>query len=825
MSFWQKYKNNKFIRESKEIITKLKEISLGSLSEEELNSQFKNCKDDNFDLLNALSYVIEKIKRKTGILVHENQIICAIAIFNGNIAEMPTGEGKTLSAIIASSLLFLKRRKVHIFTANEYLVERDSEYSKMILEEFGISIDSITQNTDFIDKKYKYDSDILYMTSREGCYNLLNQQFIKDIQDKINMQRDFAIIDEVDYILIEEARSPMSISSNKEDDTIKFIIVNDISHSMIIDTDFKINIQKQKIELLDKGFDKIEFLAKKYDLIKADESVYDNKNLYLIKLFENAIKAHHILKINKHYLIQDQKELLIVDEHSGRVLYGRKWSDGLQQAVEAKEGLVVSLETSSIARSTLQHFFNGYNNISGMTGTAINEMLEFKEIYGLNTLQIQSHRPLVRIDFSDTVYQTQNDSIEAAYKYIIEEHLKGRPILIGTLSVEMSEKMYLRITKDGYKAKILNAKNHKNESEIIQEAGVKGQITIATNMAGRGADITLGGDKKRIIEDFLNEGLSLSDATSGYNSLHDEVNNLGGLCIVGIERSHSKRLDNQLIGRSGRQGDNGTSRFFLSLEDDLIKAYGSQVHVYVKTIGLHIKNAGVSDKKVTGYIEQAQKSNENDHFNMRKEIIRYSQIVEEQSDIVSSLRNSILEINDLKDFNKFVKSIFVKVINDFNDDIHSVDGVFLIKNEEPESVEASIHGIFDINEEVLENLIEETYVSEKERFLVYGNYLYEKLESKQNLFIEYLNNTDLTLLTLYKKIALIVIDGIWADHLSNVDNIRKQTQFSNFSKNNPVQVFGEEVDDAFSKTIKQIFLDIAYSLLNFKPEDIKIKIE
>lgn len=825
MSFWQRYKNNKFIRESKNIILDLRKVDLSKLSDIELSLKFKSYKNENFDIVNAIACVLEKIKRKTGLSIHENQIICALAIFQGNIAEMPTGEGKTLSAIISSALLYLNNRKVHVFTANEYLVERDCLYAQSILSDFSINIDFINQTTSFIDKKTKYESNVLYITAREGCYNLLNQQFIKDLHDKFDMTRDFAIIDEVDYILIEEARSPMSISSNKEDDTMKFVIVNDMSHSLLMDEDFVLNVQKQKIELSDKGFDKIEFLSKKYDLVKDNESIYDDKNLYLIKLFENSLKAHYILKNNKHYLINESKELLVVDEHSGRVLYGRKWSDGLHQAVEAKEGLNISLETNSIARSTLQHFFKGYKNISGMTGTAFTEYLEFKEIYGLNVVQISANKPLVRVDKTDIVYQTQKESFEAAYTYIVEQHEKGCPVLVGTLSVDVSEKIYSMLIENGYKAQVLNAKNHKNESEIIQEAGMKGAITIATNMAGRGTDITLGGDKNRIIQEKVNEGLSFADALILYKALHDDVNDLGGLSIVGIERSHSRRLDNQLIGRSGRQGDNGSSMFFLSLEDDLIKAYGSQVHVYVKTIGLHIKNTGISDKKVTEYVKQSQKSNENDHFNMRKEIIRYSQIIEEQSDIVLDLRNTILELESVDKLNDFMNQAFVKVVNDCNEDVLSTEGVFLIRNEEPESVEAAIHGIFNITEEKLENLVKENYITEKERFNIYGDYLFNIFKSKQDLFNEYLNGTNLDLLSLYKKIALIVIDGIWCDHLSNVDNIRKQTQFSNFSKNNPVQVFGEEVDDAFAKTIRQIFLDISYSSFNVKPEDIKINID
>lgn len=821
MSFFQRIKNNNFIKEAKAFLSEAKKLDLSNISNQDLLSIVEDNRK-TFNLVDSAAVILEIIKRKTSLNLHDNQILCAYSLYKGKIAELATGEGKTLASILAIGLLNIKGKKVHVFTANEYLVERDFKYASYIFEDLNIKISYISQHTEFLDKKDRYNSDVLYMTAREACYNKLNQQFIKDPQEQFIDSYEHAIIDEVDYILIEEARSPMSISSNREEDVSKFIFINDMKHAFDIDVDFSVNLKRQKIDLTEKGFDKIEFLSKKYDLISEKESIYDDKNILLIKLFENALKAEHITKKDKHYLVQNN-EILIVDENSGRVLYGRKWSDGLQQAIEAKEGLNISPETSSIAKSTLQHYFKSYSQLSGMTGTAKTESIEFREIYGLDVISIDSNTPLIRKDLNDVVFQTKEESINAAIAYIEQEHAKGRPILIGTLSVETSEIIYEKLINKGFKVNLLNAKNHKNESEIIQNAGKRNNITIATNMAGRGTDITLGENKDKFIEQGVLNGLAYDTALSLYKQAHDEVNEIGGLCVVGIERSHSRRLDNQLIGRSGRQGDQGSSIFFVSLEDDLIKAYGSQVHIYVKTIGLHIKNASVSDKKVSGYIEQAQKANENDHFNMRKDIIRYSQIIEEQSDIILSLRKDILNLSNIEDYNKFVKNIYKKVVFDLNEDVNSEEGMFLIRQEEPDSVESAINGIFDIPLEVLESKEFDKYIDNDSLFEIYADILYKNFNNKQNLVLSYLPNSSVDILSIYKRIALLVIDGIWCDHLSNVDNIRKQTQFSNFSKNNPIQVFGEEVDDAFAKTIRQIFLDIAYAVYNFRPEDLKIK--
>lgn len=825
MSFWQNRKNKKFIRENSFIVDKSREFDFKKLSEEDLKKDFISLAN-NFDIRNniseALAYLTEQIFRITGIALHDNQLLASLAIFNGKIAEMATGEGKTLSAIVASGLVYLTGNKTHIFTANDYLVERDAVYSRSILGPLGINVKFINQSIDFSLKKEMYQADILYLTAREACFDLLNQQFIKDINENFNIKRDFAIIDEVDYILIEEARSSIALSSNREENSNKYIFINDLKHAFDKDVDFSVDIKKNRIDFLDKGYEKLEFLSKKYDLISENESIYDDNHLYLIKLFNNALKAEFLFLKNKHYLVQDEK-IVIVDQSSGRVLYGRRWGDGLDQAIEAKESIQILPETNTVARTTLQFFFQKYRSISGMTGTAITEAIEFKEIYSLDVIQIHSNKNLARIDYNDIVYQTKENAVKAIVNYIKEHHSSGRPILVGTLSVDDSETIYNAILKEGFNATILNAKNHKNESIIIQNAGILGSITIATNMAGRGTDIMLGGFKDKIIDEHIQSGMTKESGFEKWTELHDEVENLGGLLVIGFERSHSRRLDNQLIGRSGRQGDKGSSIFFVTLEDDLIRGYGTQVHVYVKTIGLKSNDIGVSDKKVSEYILTAQQRNENDFFNMRKDIIRYSHIVEDQSEIVANIRENILNFENIEEYNSFIKNVYEKVVNDLYLDVNSEESLFLIKNEEPNSVEDAISEIFSVDIIDLEKIAEENISSdESNKHAEFGDLLFERFMGKQQMFSQYLEGSNVEVLGMYKKMALMIIDGIWCDHLSNIDAIKKQTQFSNFSKNNPIQVFGEEVDDAFVKTLRQIFLDIAYGLYMFKPEDLNI---
>lgn len=827
MSLWQNYKNKKFIKDNERILSKINKDTVKTLSENDLNLLYLSLRGSSFAIEDAISCIFEIIKRKTNIELHDNQILSALVLSNGKIAEMATGEGKTLSAIVTAMILFLSERKVHIFTANDYLVERDYQYAKEILSDLPIKLGYIHQGVKLEEKKFTYDSDIIYMTAKEGCFDLLNQQFIKDIDESFNVHRDFAIIDEVDYVLIEEARSPIALSSKKDDDSSKYIFINDLKHAFTLDEDFSIDFKTHKIDLTDQGYIKIEFLSKKYDFISENEKIYDDKNLFLIKLFENALKAEHIFKINNHYLVQDGS-VIIVDENSGRVLYGRRWNDGLHQAVEAKENLNISPDTNTIARTTLQHFFKKYKTLSGMTGTAITEAIEFKEIYNLDVIQISSNKPLQRIDLNDIVYQDKESSIKALVDYVKEQNKIGRPVLVGTLSVTDSEIIHNILINEGLNSSILNAKNHKDESRIIQDAGKKGKITISTNMAGRGTDIMLGGYKPSVIKDFLMEGVTFEHSERFWQLNHDEVEALGGLAIVGLERSHSRRLDNQLIGRSGRQGDKGSSIFFISLEDDLIKGFGGEVHLYVRTIGLKLPGVGVSDRKVSTSVLQAQKSNENAFFNMRKDVIRYSHLVEEQNEIISEIRKNILNINSISEYNNFIKKLFSKIVDDLNKDVHSEEDLFIVKNESPENVEQAISSIFQLEENSLFELVKDNKdfrIDENMKINLYGDFLFEKFLKKQNIFSQYLEGSNVELMSIYKRILLMVIDGIWCDHLENLDNIKKQSQFSNFSKNNPVQVFGEEADDAFSKTLRQIFLDMGYASYMFKPEDLNINVK
>lgn len=821
MSFWQNFKNKKFIKDNEKLLADVKGVKLHGLSDNALNNLYLSYKNSDYELVNAISCIIEIIKRRTGIVLHDNQVLSALVMSNGKIAEMATGEGKTLSAIVTAMLLHLSGRKIHIFTANDYLVERDFKYAENIFSGLGINVGYIHKSLSLEDKKTIYKSNVVYSTAKECCFDFLNQQFIKDINESLNIERDYAIIDEVDYILIEEARSAIVFSSKKDEESSKYLFANDLKHSFVLDEDFSIDHKTNKINLNNEGYEKIEFLSKKYDLVKKNESIYDNNNLFVIKLFENALKAEHILKKNNHYLIKNNS-VIIVDENSGRVLHGFRWNDGLHQAVEAKEMLEILPETNTIAQTTLQHFFKKYKNLCGMTGTALTEAIEFKEIYNLDVIQINSNKDLARKDFNDVVYQNKNSSVNALIEYVKEENKKGRPILVGTLSVSDSEIIYERLISEGFLPSILNAKNHENESFIIQNAGKKNSITISTNMAGRGTDIMLGGYKPQIIQEMLKSGKSLSESELFWEKEHKEVEELGGLAIVGLSRSHSRRLDNQLIGRAGRQGDKGSSIFFISLDDDLIKSFGGEVHMYVRTIGLKLPNIGVSDKKVSQFILQAQKSNENALFNVRKDLIRYSHLIEEQSEIISEIRSNILLLNSIDEYNVFIKNVFGKIVIDLNQDVHSKDDLFIIKNETPENVEGAISSIFDVQEQDLFDLLKQ-HDNNDEPFELYSNLLFERFNSKQKMFSIYLKDLNLELLPIYKRIVLMVIDGIWCDHLENINNIKKQSQFSNFSKNNPIQVFSEEADDAFSKTLRQIFLDMGYALYMFKPEDLNIK--
>ncbi len=781
-----KYKNSKKYSKIVEKINELeKDISILSDSKlKEKTSSFKSMlkEGNNLDTIlpEAFAVVREAAKRSIGLRHYDVQLIGGMVLNDGMIAEMKTGEGKTLVATLAAYLNSINNKSVHIVTVNDYLAERDSKWMGKIYDFLGLSVGCITSRTSHQDRVKQYKSDILYATNNEIGFDYLRDNLKTDYENIFFHKEAFAIVDEVDSILIDEARTPLVISAESSTSVEIYPKINKIV-KMLNKNDFEINEESKSILLTNNGMEFTEKLLTENGLIK-EGTLQDLDNIALNHNIIQALRANHIFVKNKDYIIKD-KNVVIIDELTGRAMEGRRYGDGLHQAIEAKENLNIQNENQTIASITYQNFFRTYSKLSGMTGTALTEANEFESIYNLQVFEIPPNIKITRIDKNDEIYVTKKEKYEAVIKLVKERVKLEQPILIGTTSVENSEIISKLLNENHIKHNVLNAKNHEKEAEIILKAGIPGNVTISTNMAGRGTDIKLG---------------------EGDNHLKEKAINAGGLLVIGTERHESRRIDNQLRGRSGRQGDIGETVFFLSLEDDLMRIFGSKtLESVLSKIGLK-EGEVITHSLITKSLERAQQKVESHNFDIRKQILKFDDILNDQRKIIYQNRKEILNTNDQS-------KIIEEMIEDYTSELINLTIPPKKYNNEWNAtlLKDKVLEIFDLDLPI-KKWFEEDGVDEVEIKSRLIDQVNQKYNEKKYQYSKEL------LMFAEKRLMLFQIDKDWREHLAAMDMLRGSVNLRAMGGKDPFFEYKRESFDYFDEMLSNQNEKVLKSLFHIK---------
>ena len=714
----------------------------------------------------SFALVRESARRTLGERHYDVQLAGGLMLHKGKIAEMKTGEGKTLVSTLPAYLNSLTGKGVHIVTVNDYLAQRDSMWMGKVFKYLGVSTGCITNNLDDTLRKKNYAYDITYATNNELGFDYLRDNMKYDLREMVQRGHNFCIVDEVDSILIDESRTPLIISGKVEDKTTFYTLSNEMIKNLQ-KTDFELDEKNKNVILTDRGVDKIEKLALQKKILK-NKNFYDPENLELVHHINQALKANLIFRKDTDYIVREGK-VQIIDEFTGRVLSGRRFSDGLHQAIEAKENVSIEGENQTLASITYQNYFRLYQKLSGMTGTAMTESEEFYDIYKLNVVSIPTNKKMLRKDFNDQIFRTEKEKYSAIANKIIECNLKGQPVLVGTTSIEKSEKISKILDSKKIKHNVLNAKQHEKEAKIIAEAGKTNAVTIATNMAGRGTDIKLGGNK-----DYNEEGIIKE--TDEHEKNMAEVKNKGGLLIIGTERHESRRIDNQLRGRSGRQGDPGSTIFFISLQDELMRIFGGEsIDGMLKKLGLK-ENESIDHPWINKAIERAQKKVESRNFDIRKTLIKFDDVMNDQRQVIFSQRLKILKENDIKNIlNDFFEEIL--------EDLHISLSNFKKSNDEKFMIEIKNITGNSLSVKELENL---STKEKKDYFQTMKKLFKEKFDSRVNILGEDENKN------IEKKILLQIIDFSWRSHLQYLEQLRQVIGLRQYGQKDPLSEFKKE---------------------------------
>ncbi len=744
-------------------IDSLEESMIG-LSDEQLKGKTKEFKErlklgETLDdiLVEAFAVCREASKRVLGMRQYRVQLIGGIVLHQGKIAEMRTGEGKTFVAVAPVYLNALEGKGVHVITVNDYLAKRDKEIMQPVYEFLGMSVGVILANQDPSERKAQYNCDITYGTNNEYGFDYLRDNMVTNNEEKVQRELNFTIIDEVDSILIDEARTPLIISGTGDESNKLYELANALVKTLI-EEDYEIEEKDNTISLSDSGMTK----AEKFFGI---ENLTNIENIEIYHHINQALRAHKLMDKDVDYVVRDN-EIMIVDEFTGRIMDGRRYSEGLHQAIEAKEGVEIKRESKTLATVTFQNFFRMYKKLSGMTGTAKTEEGEFESTYNMNVVTIPTNKPILRADLNDLVFKTEEDKYNAVVNEIERIHKTGQPVLVGTVSIDKSEYLSSLLKKKGIKHEVLNAKNHEKEAEIVKNAGKLNAVTIATNMAGRGTDISLGAEDK---EEEV------------------KVKELGGLYVIGTERHETRRIDNQLRGRSGRQGDPGTSRFFVSLEDEVIKLYGGRsIEKIAKKITPN-KDGSLEGKSLSKAVERAQRGIEGKNFEIRKNVIKYDDVINEQRKVIYSERNKVLDKDDLSEsIQNMVKDIieetaqrYLRHQKDYYGFLNSLNASFMPKESliipgmDKMTVEETIDYTYDLSKRV--------YDLKK---IMIGPDKLKELE---------------------RKVLLEVVDTNWIDHIDTMDQLRQVIGLSAIGQKDPVKEYtiqGYEMFEDLNRTIR-----------------------
>ena len=717
-------------------------------------------------LVEAFAVAREASKRVLGMRQYRVQLIGGIVLHQGKIAEMRTGEGKTLVAVAPVYLNALSGNGVHVITVNDYLAKRDKEIMQPIYEFLGMSVGVILNGQDPSERKAQYDCDITYGTNNEYGFDYLRDNMVTKNEDKVQRELNFTIIDEVDSILIDEARTPLIISGSGDESTKLYDIANAFVKSLD-ENDYDIDEKENTIALSENGLTK----AEKFFGI---ENLMDISNIEIYHHINQSLRAHKLMEKDVDYVVRDN-EIMIVDEFTGRIMDGRRYSDGLHQAIESKEGVEIKRESKTLATVTFQNFFRMYKKLSGMTGTAKTEEGEFQSTYNMNVVTIPTNRPILRVDLADLVFKTEKEKYDAVVEEIEKIHKTGQPVLVGTVSIEKSEYVSELLSKKGIKHEVLNAKNHEKEADIVKKAGKLNAVTIATNMAGRGTDISLGdGD---LIEET-------------------EVKTLGGLYVIGTEKHETRRIDNQLRGRSGRQGDPGTSRFFVSLEDEVIKLYGGSSIEKISNKVKHEEGKPLEGKNLLKMVERAQRGIEGRNFEIRKNVIQYDDVINEQRKVIYAERNRVLDNENIEEeIQKMVKDVITDTANKYlvNKDYYGYL-VSLYNKFMPENTLL----IPNIDKMSIDEIIEYTYDLSKRVYDL------KKILSG----IEEVRELE-------KKVLLEVVDSYWIEHIDTMDQLRQCIGLAAIGQKDPVKEYTIQGFDLFEELNETIRTETVKYLYKF----------
>ena len=797
-----KSSNQRRIDSYQKVVNKINllEEDFKNLNEEEFRNFKLHNQDD--DLAKVFAAVREASNRTLGLRHYDCQMIGGLVLNGGNITEMKTGEGKTLVATLPAVFNALSGKKVYVVTVNDYLAERDANWMRPIYEYFGLTVGALTSAQNFNDKKATYESNIIYCTSSELGFDYLRDNMVLFQNQKTQKDLNFAIVDEVDSILIDEARTPLIISGATDDDASAYPVflklLPNLERQLREGTeeepledneigDFLIDEKLRTVELTDNGFEKVEKFLANRNLIKEDESLYTTNNLKFLKYVQATLKANLLFEKNVHYMVENNKVVLI-DDNTGRKLPGRRVSEGVMQALECKERVPIQQETQTLASTTYQNFFRLFDKISGMTGTADTEAAEFKEIYGMNVVVLPTNQEMIRNDMNDVVYVNEDDKFNALLDEIKGIHEKGAPILVGTASIESSEKLSNRLKKEGIRHQVLNAKYHEKEAVIIAEAGRPGAITIATNMAGRGTDIVLGGKKENDDSEWLEK--------------HNQVIDAGGLHVIGTERHESRRIDNQLRGRSGRQGDPGYSRFFLSLDDTVLRLFidDNRKQLFAR-LSDGMDDSSIEHPLLNGAIANAQKKIENRNFEIRKQILEYDDVSNDQRLTIYKLRDYFLEENDSE---KLIFEYLDNLLEKTADKLLPEDQV---SNWKFDNLDKALSQMLGSSPDF--NLIERNNLSFG-KLMDYLNDYYQKF------YVEKFSKLKERKAELERQIAIQVMDAAWKRHLQNIDSLRSNIGLRAYAQRNPINEFKKESFYLFDSMIEAFKDDIVKILFNIK---------
>ncbi|PMM10672.1 preprotein translocase subunit SecA [Vibrio breoganii] len=810
-------RNDRTLRRLRKIVKEINsyEPDYEKLSDEELKAktvEFRQRLEQGETLEQLLPHafatVREASKRVYSMRHFDVQLIGGMVLNNSQIAEMRTGEGKTLTATLPAYLNALTGKGVHIVTVNDYLASRDAETNRPLFEFLGMTVGVNVPNMAPPAKKEAYQTDILYGTNNEFGFDYLRDNMAFRSEDRVQRERFFAVVDEVDSILIDEARTPLIISGPAEDSSDLYTRINTlIPHLEIQDKEdseeyrgdghYTLDEKSKQVYLTETGQEFVEELMVKNGLMEEGDTLYSPTNISLLHHVNAALRAHVLFERNVDYIVNEEGEVVIVDEHTGRTMPGRRWSEGLHQAVEAKEGVKIQNENQTLASITFQNYFRLYDKLSGMTGTADTEAFEFQSIYGLETVVIPTNKPMVRNDMPDVVYRTEAEKFAAIIEDIKERVEAGQPSLVGTVSIEKSELLSNALKEAKIKHNVLNAKFHEREAEIVASAGMPGAVTIATNMAGRGTDIVLGGNWKAEVEALDNPSEEqVEKIRQEWKQVHDAVLESGGLHIIGTERHESRRIDNQLRGRSGRQGDAGSSRFYLSMEDSLLRIFTSERMAGLIQSGMD-EGEAIESKMLSRSIEKAQRKVEGRNFDIRKQLLEYDDVANDQRKVVYELRDELMEVDDISvmiEQNR--EDVVDSTINEY------IQPQSLEEMWDIEGLEKRMKSDFDLDLPIQTWLDEDDKLYEealREKILNTAVEVYKQKEEVVGASV--LRNFE-------KSVMLQSLDGLWKEHLAAMDHLRQGIHLRGYAQKNPKQEYKRESFELFEGLLETLKTDV-----------------